>query len=429
MRILIYGINYAPELTGIGKYTGDMAAWLAQQGETVEVITTMPYYPEWAVHASHRGKWWHTEQLAGVRVHRCPFYVPGNVTSLKRILHEFSFVLSSLVYWLPVFFGKRYDVVICLSPPFHLGLLPVFYSKLRRVPLWCHIQDLQIDMAKELGMLKNKRFLDIMFRVEQFILKHCTVVSTISEGMVRKVTQKNVIQQECVLFPNWVDGTLVKPLSSAQSLRAELGLQSTDKAVLYSGSLGEKQGLEIIIEAAKSFVSQPEVKFLIFGSGGGKGKLETLVRDYGLTNVRFYPLQPAEKLSALLATADIHLVLQKKSASDLVLPSKLTGILAAGGCALVSAVPGTTLFDVVSTHNMGILIEPESAEKLVTTIRESLVSDLTPYRANARRYAEKFLNREVILNGFEQHLREVTKKGPSSQKERVAHKTLDELVS
>lgn len=406
-----------------------MGAWLAQQGETVEVITTLPYYPEWAVHASHRGKWWHTEQLAGVRVHRCPFYVPGNVTSLKRILHEFSFVLSSLVYWLPVFFGKRYDVVICLSPPFHLGLLPVFYSKLRRVPLWCHIQDLQIDMAKELGMLKNKWFLDSMFRVERFILKRCTVVSTISEGMVRKVTQKNVIQQECVLFPNWVDGNLVRPLPSAQSLRTELGLHSTDKVVLYSGSLGEKQGLEIIVEAAKSFVSQPEVKFLIFGSGGGKNKLETLVRDYGLTNVRFYPLQPAEKLSALLATADIHLVLQKKSASDLVLPSKLTGILAAGGYALVSAVSGTTLHEVMSTHNIGLVIEPESAEKLVTAIRESLVSNLTPYRTNARRYAERYLNREAILGAFTLQLNEVTKKGPSSQKEQVARKTLDELVS
>lgn len=408
MRILIYGINYAPELTGIGKYTGDMGAWLAQQGETVEVITTMPYYPEWSVHTSHRGKWWHTEQRDGVQVHRCPFYVPSNVTSLKRILHEFSFVLSSLVYWLPIFFGKRYDVVICLSPPFHLGLLPVFYSKLRRVPLWCHIQDLQIDMAKELGMLKNKRFLDVMYSVERYILKRCTVVSTISEGMVRKVTQKNVIQSPCVLFPNWVDGNLVKPLSSAQSLRTELGLQATDKVVLYSGSLGEKQGLEIIIEAAKSFVSKPNVKFLIFGSGGGKSKLETMVRDYGLTNVRFYPLQPAEKLSALLATADIHLVLQKKSASDLVLPSKLAGILAAGGCALVSAVPGTTLFNVVSTYKMGIIIEPESAEKLATAIRESLLSDLTLYRTNARRYAERYLNREAILSGFMSKLKQVT---------------------
>jgi colanic acid biosynthesis glycosyl transferase WcaI len=281
--------------------------------------------------------------------------------------------------------------------------------------MWCHIQDLQIDMARELGMIKNKRFLNIMYKVEAFILKRCTVVSTISEGMVRKVTQKKVIQSECVLFPNWVDGDHVKPVSKAQSLRKELGLQQSDKVVLYSGSLGEKQGLEIIVEAARSFVSRPEVRFLICGSGGGKEKLETLVRGYGLTNVRFYPLQPYEKLAALLATADIHLVLQKKSASDLVLPSKLTGILAAGGCALVSAVPGTTLYDVVSEHQMGILIEPESVEALKSAIDEALCTDLTIYQANARRYAEQYLNKERTLNQFMKNLRRLVKQNDTTK--------------
>ncbi len=158
MKILMYGINYLPELTGIGKYTGEMAEWLVEQGHTVDVITAHPYYPEWQVHEGYRGKGWLTEIRNGVRVMRCPMYVPQQVTSVKRIIHEFSFVASSLRYWLGVFVKERYDVVICLSPPFHLGLLPVLYSQLRGVPLWCHIQDLQIDMAKDLGMLTNKRF-------------------------------------------------------------------------------------------------------------------------------------------------------------------------------------------------------------------------------------------------------------------------------
>jgi colanic acid biosynthesis glycosyl transferase WcaI len=404
MRILIYGINYSPELIGIGKYTGEMGAWLAQQNQEVDVITAMPYYPEWAVHASHKRNWWHTEQIAGVRVHRCPLYVPREVTSLKRILHEFSFVLSSLFFWLQIFFTKRYDVVICVAPPFHLGLVPTIYSKIRRVPLWCHIQDLQIDMAKELGMIKNRFFLKTMLRVESRILKRSRVVSTISEGMVRKVALKKGVQSECVLFPNWVDGDFIKPLPPTQSLRAELGLSLSDKVVLYAGNIGEKQGLEIIIQAARAFASQPEVKFLFFGTGGGQSKLEMLAREYALTNVKFYPLQPYEKLSALLATADIHLVLQKKSASDLVLPSKLTGILAAGGFALVSAIPGTTLHDVVQHHRMGVLIEPESAEALKDAIGKALRSDLSDFRFNARKYAENYLSKEKTLSNFMQEL-------------------------
>ncbi|GAB4033227.1 WcaI family glycosyltransferase [Spirosoma gilvum] len=404
MRILIYDINYAPELTGVGKYTGEMGAWLARQGHTVHVITAMPYYPEWEIHNTYKSKGWFTETIEGVTVHRCPFYVPKKVTTAKRILHELSFVLSSLPYWLLILFGKRYDAVICISPPFQIGMLPALYSLLKRVPLWYHLQDLQVDMAKELGMIKNQSFLNVLFSIEKFILKRSSIVSTISEGMVRKVAGKNVLQNPCLLFPNWVDEQLIRPLSREQSLRNEFGLLPDDKVVLYSGSVGEKQGLDLIIEAARSFQSQPNVKFLICGSGGGKVRLENLAHEYGLTNVSFHPLQPYDKLSALLATADIHLVLQKKSASDLVLPSKLTSILAAGGCALVSAVPGTTLYDVIKSHQMGILIEPESLEALRAGIDQALRTDLSTYRANARQYAQQYLSKEAILRTFEKEL-------------------------
>ncbi|WP_020595942.1 WcaI family glycosyltransferase [Spirosoma panaciterrae] len=401
MRILIYGILYAPELTGVGKYSGEMAAWMVRQGHTVDAIMPMPYYPEWKVQADYKNKGWFTEFVDGVRVHRCPIYVPKKVTASGRMLLDFSFLLNSLFYWIRVLFSKRYDAVICVAPPFHIGLFPVLYSMVRHVPVWLHIQDLQIDIAKEMGMIKSERFLNLLFKAERFILKRCKIVSTISEGMIRKVTEKNCTQSDCVLFPNWVDEGFVKPLPKHESLRAELGLTETDKVVLYSGSIGEKQGLELIIEAANQFAHRPDLKFLIFGSGGGKGRLEALVQQHKLTNVSFYPLQPYEKLSALLATADLHLVLQKKSASDLVLPSKLTGILAAGGCALVSAVPGTSLHKVVADEQMGILIEPDSLDALIEGIDRAFRSDLTVYRKNARAYARRNLSKEEILQQFE----------------------------
>ena len=53
MKILVYGINYSPELTGIGKYTGEMVAWMAQQGHDVRVITAPPYYPQWKVNGRY----------------------------------------------------------------------------------------------------------------------------------------------------------------------------------------------------------------------------------------------------------------------------------------------------------------------------------------------------------------------------------------
>ena len=129
MKILIYGINYAPELTGIGKYTGEMAAFLAGAGDDVEVITAPPYYPQWKIQEGYdRG--FYTERIEGVTVHRCPLYVPNEVTGLRRILHEFSFVLSSMRYWIPRYF-RSYDRIICVSPPFHLGFPALVHKWLR----------------------------------------------------------------------------------------------------------------------------------------------------------------------------------------------------------------------------------------------------------------------------------------------------------
>ncbi len=412
MRILIFGINYSPELTGIGKYTGEMGSWFAQHGHDVHVVTALPYYPEWEVHDAYKGKKWFTEIIDGAKVHRVPLYVPKEVNSKKRIIHEFSFILGVLPYWFKFLFSKKFDAVFCAAPPFHLGLLPLIYAKLRGVPMVSHIQDLQVDAAKELGMIQNQTFLNIMFGLERFILRKSTKVSTISQGMADKIAAKGIPLSQQIMFPNWVDESAIRPLPKEQSLRTEFGIGMDDKVILYSGNLGEKQGLESIIDAADIYRDRKDVYFIIVGSGGGKEKLQQMAAAKNLDRVSFYPLQPYEKLSALLATADVHLVLQKKSAADLVMPSKLTGILAAGGCAIVTAEPGTSLFNVMSEHDMGIICEPENPQALAQSIGKAIApeTDLSVYRNNARKYAERFLSKTNILKDFEAKLRALKEK-------------------
>ncbi|MFY0256283.1 WcaI family glycosyltransferase [Chitinophaga sp. 30R24] len=403
MRILVYGINYAPELTGIGKYTAEMCAWLAARGHKVQVITALPYYPEWRIHPAYKGKKWYKENIDGVWVYRCPLYVPAAIDTKKRILHEFSFLASAFPLWCKTFFQKKFDIVFCIAPPFHLGFLPLLYARLKRSIMISHIQDLQIDAAKDLGMIRNQSFLNLLLGGEKFILQR-TIVSTISLGMQQKIIRKDIPPARMMMLPNWVDEKVVKPLDKAASLRTAFNLSVTDKVILYAGNLGEKQGLESIVEVAREFSHRPEVQFVICGAGGGKGKLMKLVAQSGLDNIRFFPLQPQEKLPALLATADIHLVLQKKSASDLVMPSKLTGILSAGGCPIVTASPGTTLYEVVKEHQVGIIVEPESVSALKKGIEEALGADLEKYRKNARQYAVEYLSKEKIMARLETDL-------------------------
>src|ERR1039457_2732753 len=110
LKILVYGLNFSPELTGVGKYTGEMAEWLAVRGHEVRVVTAPPYYPHWKVGSGYRAGWYETEHWGGSRVWRCPLWIPAKPGGIKRLVHLASFAFSSF----PVMLGQalwRPDVV------------------------------------------------------------------------------------------------------------------------------------------------------------------------------------------------------------------------------------------------------------------------------------------------------------------------------
>ena len=148
MKILIYGLNYAPELTGIGKYTGEMSSWLAARGHEIRVVTAPPYYPAWSIREDYRGKLYRTEN-AGHKdptepiVYRTPLYVPAKPSGIKRMVHLFSFMVGSIpvmlrqVFWQP-------DVVFTVEPTFFgapLALLAqasvTASSRMPCFAIWC----------------------------------------------------------------------------------------------------------------------------------------------------------------------------------------------------------------------------------------------------------------------------------------------------
>ncbi|MEM8526425.1 MAG: WcaI family glycosyltransferase [Bacteroidota bacterium] len=428
MNILLYGINYAPELTGIGKYSGEMGEWFAEQGHEVKVITAFPYYPNWQIQQPYRGKWWKKERgKAEEIIIRCPLYVPKQPSALKRILHEFSFLFTSSLALLACLFSKK-DVIVNVVTPFHLGIPARIFAWLKGIPIVYHIQDLQVDAARDLGMIRSSKLLALMSKMERWILKKADVVSSISEGMIQKIEAKRIDRTKIHFFPNWVDTHFIQPLSKEQSLRKKLGFSPTDRIVLYAGNLGEKQGLYQVIEVANKMQAVDNLHFAIVGEGGVKSQLIQLAAKYQLQNVHFFPLQAFSDLPALLAMADLHLILQKKAAADLVMPSKLTSILAAGGCALITAAEGSSLYQVTSENQLGILTEPESKQALLEGIIDALEQDLTLYQENARQYAEQHLNKNQILKNFESLLKSLISKTSVSHKKQITRKHKDAKV-
>jgi colanic acid biosynthesis glycosyl transferase WcaI len=411
MKILIHGINYTPELTGVGKYTGEMAEWLASRGHDVNVVTAPPYYPTWKVLPPYSGHRYTKENLHGVTVWRCPLWVPKSPDTMKRIIHLSTYALSSLPIMLLVSIFKRPDVIISIEPPLFCAPASLLCARLVGAKTWLHVQDFELSVFLGLGLVRSSawltRFLEIVF--EGHLMRWFDHVSTISGYMLQRLLHLNIPSKRTCLLRNWADTDRIHPDTSPVRLRTALGITPDTSVILYSGNIGKKQGLETVLLSAKIICDQlPNVLFLIVGDGVHKGTLLELARKMSLKNIRIMPLLPREEFPEMLTLADIHLVIQKRGAADVVMPSKLTNILAAGGHAIITAESYTELGMFVN-NNPGIatLVTPEDPSALADAIINLLNDD--SFRATARKksrkFAEEYLAKEPILTALEKELK------------------------
>jgi len=410
MKILIYGINYFPELTGIGKYSGGMAEWLATRGHEVRVVTAPPYYPQWQVLAGYSPYRYRRESLDGVKVWRCPLWVPRRPSGLKRILHFAGFAFSSFPVMLFQAFWRP-NIILVVEPSLFCVPTGLLTAWLCRAHSWLHVQDFEVDAAFDLGVLSSPRLRRIVLKVEKWLTSRFGKVSTISDQMIVRLGTKGVLPEKRVVFPNWADIASIHPAERDNAFRAGLGFGPETMLVLYAGNMGEKQGLGSVLEAARQLSDQKNIQFLMVGSGAARPRLERRAHALGLKNLRFLPVQPLEKLPEMLAAGDIHLVVQRRDAADLVMPSKLTNILAAGRPCVVTVDSGTALAEVVAGHGTGLVTPPEDPAALAEAIAVLAADAALRTRCGeaARAYAERHLGRDSILSAFESDLLTLTK--------------------
>jgi colanic acid biosynthesis glycosyl transferase WcaI len=400
MRVLVVGINYAPDLIGVAKYTTELCEGLAARGHDLRVITAPPYYPDWRVPAQYRSRWFRNETLSDVAITRVPIYVPERPSGGKRLLHHASYLISISLPLLSAIALWRPDIVLAVAPSLLSASAAVMAARMFGARSWLHIQDLEVDAAFELGLLKSHALRKKMLGVERMILGAFDRVSTISPQMVQRLQQKGLAADRLRELRNWVDTTVIVPGSRQTAFRTSLGLKPADIVALYSGTMSNKQGLELVLEAASTTKDEhPEIQYVLCGNGPHKAML--VQRADGLRNVHFIDLQPAERLSELLNTADIHLLPQQARAADLVMPSKLSGMLASGRPIIAMADPGTGIGDEVT--GAGLLVPPGDARALADSVKALAKNHAlrAEFGIAARLRAEQKWDRLAIVRSFE----------------------------
>lgn len=400
MRIIVWGINYAPEFAGIAPHNVALCEFLDAQGHDVEMVTTFAYYPTWQKSADDQGRLYRTDVVNRIPVHRCWHFVPARVSALKRILHEGSFVFTST---LRALFLSTPDVYVIVSPPLLLGAAAWLVGKVKRAPFVFHVQDMQPDAAVGLGMLKANWFTKALYGLEAFAYRKASRLSGITAGMLASFKAKGVPESKLIYFPNTIELQTDVPAVEPGAFRARHGFASEEFLAVYSGNLGVKQGLDILLQTAP-LLRDRRIWIVICGDGAQREALASRVGEMKLANVRLLPFE--DDYRALLVDANICFITQQVGSGKSFFPSKLLGLLAEGRPVVAVSAPESELAVALEQGNFGVNVPPGRPSELAEVL-EALAKApqrLVDYGAAGRRYVQQF-EKGTVMQRFADELK------------------------
>lgn len=402
LRVLISGVNYWPEATGIAPYTTGLAQHLAGEGHQVTVLTGVPHYPAWVAAEGYPRDRFVARVEGGVRVVRGPLYVPRQPSAMRRAMYEASF----LVHLARLGRLERPDVVIGVLPSLSGGVLARLLARRFGSPYGLIFQDLigpamiqsGIDGGRRRILGANAR------RLEAWVARGATRVGVITPTFRPYLTGLGVAAERIVDVPNWTHVT-ASPEEPAK-VRQRMGWRGDEFVALHAGSMGFKQALDQVLEAARMVEARGPteggtLRFVLMGDGSQRSRLEAMAD--GSTNVTFLPLQPEDTFMSTLAAADALLISERESVRTMSLPSKLTSYLAAGRPIVAAVAPGGATENAVVDSGAGLTAPANEPAAMVRALDRLRTEPRLAARlgARGRRLALRELGQASALTRLE----------------------------
>lgn len=391
------GINYAPEPTGIAPYTARAAEGLAARGHDIRVVTTFPHYPQWRIGPEWSG-WTRHEDQRDVAIKRVRHYVPARPQGLPRAMSEISFGARGVASrW------HRPDVVVCISPALLASAAYTMRARATGVPVGVVVQDIYSAGMREAA---DGRMARAMARIEGRTLRRATGVAVIHQRFGAWLENNLELDPSRVtVLRNWTHLDTAPVEVDRAAVRRRLGWREDETVVLHTGAMGEKQGLENVVEAARcaEYLKLP-VRFVLMGDGGQRARLTELAD--GVSTLQFLDPVSNEDYPEVLRSADVLLVNEKPGVAEMAVPSKLTSYFSTGLPVVAATESTSTTADEVRAAGAGIVVEPGRPEDLLGAL-DRLGRDpglRTMLGAAGPVYCSEVLSEKAALDGYERWL-------------------------
>ena len=373
MKILILTQYFPPEVGAPQNRLYELAVRLKQKGADISVLTAMPNYPQMEIHKGYKGKFRVYEEMEGLKIYRSWVFVTKSKSTLLRVLNYFSFVWSS--FWSGLFRLGKFDYILCESPPLFLGISAWLLCKLKGAKLIFNVSDLWPESAEKLGIVTNRFFLSLAYRLEKFLYLKSSIITGQTQGIIKDISTR-FPSTKTYWLPNGADLNYFKPDEIKTEWRIKNNFSNSDFILLYAGILGYAQGLEIIIRAAEILKEQPLIKFILIGSGPEKEKLIHLANKKQLHNIFFFDTVLKSKIPEIIKSSNAAIIpLRKLNLFKGAIPSKIFETLAMKKPILLG-VEGEADELFIREGKCGLSFEPENANALSDNIKKSIVFNL-----------------------------------------------------
>lgn len=379
------------------------------RGFQVEVITGFPNYPGGTLYDGYRVTFIQKEVIDGVLVTRVPLFPSHDKSKLGRVSNYLSFAFSSLIYGL--FFSKRADVIYAYHPPLTVGISALIIKLFRRAPVVLDIQDMWPDTLKATGMITNARLLGAISKVCNLIYSSVTKILVLSPGFKNLLINRGVFDSKIEIIYNWADEKVLR--STTNETPKEFASIEGFK-VLFAGNIGQAQGLNVILDAARLLKDDaPKLHFLVLGRGLQLDDLKIRAQQLNLDNVHFLPAVGMEEVGQFLGSADALLIhLNSDPLFEITIPGKTQAYMAVGKPILMG-VSGDAA-SLVSRADCGVCFEPENSVALADAAKGLMLLDSTDIQRlgkNAERFYDENLSVKVGVDSFEKVFNEVIDMG------------------
>lgn len=397
MKVLFLESYFKPEKTSGAHLAEDMRKELIKRGHSLYVYAPTPTR---GIDDDTRKKYiklkHETDFDGALKIHRFSLFGEGKNT----LLRAFRYCILELRLLVCALFCEKADLIPMGSTPPINGILTTIVKKIRKIPFVYTVQDMFPESLVSTGMTREGSLLyKIGSWVSNLTYKNASHIIVITQSMKDALVKKGVADTKITVIPNWIDTDEVIPVERAENqLFDEFGLDRDSFYVTYAGNIGNSQNVELLAECAKRLYEHSDIKFVIFGDGSQKDKLESFIKDNNLDNIYLFPMQPKERISEVYSLGNVSFVICKKGVGKGAFPSKAATIMATGTSIIASFDEDSELCRVVTENELGICVPPEDSETASRAILDMYENNLcAKYGENGRKAAKELFSKEINL--------------------------------